>query len=85
MTPADLLIWPRACISVSKPNNCFLHQVGKLIQEAAGKSNLKKVTLELGGKNPNIIFADADCKFLSYALFRDTFTLNRWFAVGERN
>uniref|UniRef100_A0A8C1R4Z4 Aldehyde dehydrogenase 1 family, member A2 n=1 Tax=Cyprinus carpio TaxID=7962 RepID=A0A8C1R4Z4_CYPCA len=34
--------------------------VGKLIQEAAGKSNLKRVTLELGGKSPNIIFADAD-------------------------
>jgi hypothetical protein len=37
-------------------------QVGKLIQEAAGRSNLKRVTLELGGKSPNIIFADADCK-----------------------
>ncbi|KTF77239.1 hypothetical protein cypCar_00004330 [Cyprinus carpio] len=35
-------------------------KVGKLIQEAAGKSNLKRVTLELGGKSPNIIFADAD-------------------------
>uniref|UniRef100_A0A4W4GNZ1 Aldehyde dehydrogenase domain-containing protein n=1 Tax=Electrophorus electricus TaxID=8005 RepID=A0A4W4GNZ1_ELEEL len=35
-------------------------KVGKLIQEAAGKSNLKRVTLELGGKNPNIVFADAD-------------------------
>uniref|UniRef100_A0AAR2LVE7 Aldehyde dehydrogenase domain-containing protein n=1 Tax=Pygocentrus nattereri TaxID=42514 RepID=A0AAR2LVE7_PYGNA len=35
-------------------------EVGKLIQEAAGKSNLKRVMLELGGKNPNIIFADAD-------------------------
>ncbi|KAK6294538.1 retinal dehydrogenase 2 [Coregonus clupeaformis] len=35
-------------------------EVGKLIQVAAGKSNLKRVTLELGGKNPNIIFADAD-------------------------
>ncbi|KAJ8792843.1 hypothetical protein J1605_004028 [Eschrichtius robustus] len=34
--------------------------VGKLIQEAAGRSNLKRVTLELGGKSPNIIFADAD-------------------------
>uniref|UniRef100_A0AAY4E5V1 Aldehyde dehydrogenase domain-containing protein n=1 Tax=Denticeps clupeoides TaxID=299321 RepID=A0AAY4E5V1_9TELE len=34
--------------------------VGKLIQEAAGKSNLKRITLELGGKSPNIIFADAD-------------------------
>ncbi|CAM9171263.1 unnamed protein product, partial [Lampetra fluviatilis] len=35
-------------------------EVGQLIQEAAGRSNLKKVTLELGGKSPNIIFADAD-------------------------
>ncbi|KAL4660691.1 retinal dehydrogenase 2-like [Arapaima gigas] len=35
-------------------------EVGKLIQEAAGRSNLKRITLELGGKNPNIIFADAD-------------------------
>ncbi|KAM5242190.1 retinal dehydrogenase 2 isoform 5-T8 [Hipposideros larvatus] len=39
--------------------------VGKLIQEAAGRSNLKRVTLELGGKSPNIIFADAD---LDYAV-----------------
>ncbi|XP_072271971.1 aldehyde dehydrogenase, mitochondrial [Pyxicephalus adspersus] len=35
-------------------------EVGRLIQQAAGKSNLKKVTLELGGKSPNIIFSDAD-------------------------
>ncbi|KAM3940013.1 aldehyde dehydrogenase 1A1-like [Leptodactylus fuscus] len=35
-------------------------EVGKLIKEAAGKSNLKRVTLELGGKSPVIIFADAD-------------------------
>jgi aldehyde dehydrogenase (NAD+) len=28
--------------------------------EASAKSNLKKVSLELGGKSPNIIFADAD-------------------------
>ena len=43
-------------------------QVGKLIQEAAGRSNLKRVTLELGGKSPNIIFADADCKSTTYVL-----------------
>lgn len=35
-------------------------QVGKLIQEAAAKSNLKRVTLELGGKSPLVVCADAD-------------------------
>jgi phenylacetaldehyde dehydrogenase len=34
-------------------------EVGKLIVAAAGASNLKKLTLELGGKSPNIIFDDA--------------------------
>ena len=34
-------------------------EVGKKIVDAA-KGNLKKVTLELGGKSPNIVFADAD-------------------------
>ncbi|XP_072726281.1 retinal dehydrogenase 2 isoform X2 [Ciconia boyciana] len=43
----------------------LIKEVGKLIQEAAGRSNLKRVTLELGGKSPNIIFADAD---LDYAV-----------------
>ncbi|KAF9779771.1 NAD-dependent aldehyde dehydrogenase [Thelephora terrestris] len=33
---------------------------GRKIMEAAAKSNLKNVTLELGGKSPNIIFNDAD-------------------------
>ncbi|XP_041643328.1 retinal dehydrogenase 1-like [Cheilinus undulatus] len=37
--------------------------VGKLIQKAAGESNLKRVTLELGGKNPNIVFADCDLEY----------------------
>ncbi|KAI7931894.1 aldehyde dehydrogenase [Pyricularia oryzae] len=34
--------------------------VGRTIMKAAASSNLKKVTLELGGKSPNIIFNDAD-------------------------
>ncbi|KAM4567637.1 aldehyde dehydrogenase, mitochondrial-like [Fundulus diaphanus] len=34
-------------------------EVGHLIQQAAGSSNLKKVTLELGGKSPNIVLSDA--------------------------
>ncbi|MGC1870097.1 MAG: aldehyde dehydrogenase family protein [Acidobacteriaceae bacterium] len=35
-------------------------ETGRLILEAAAKSNLKRVTLELGGKSPNIIFQDTD-------------------------
>ena len=34
--------------------------VGRSIMEAAAKSNLKRVWLELGGKSANIIFPDAD-------------------------
>ncbi|MGD2109620.1 MAG: aldehyde dehydrogenase family protein [Phycisphaerae bacterium] len=48
-------------------------EVGKLIMKAAAESNLKRVTLELGGKSPNIIFADADvdqaAEFAYNALF----------------
>lgn len=33
---------------------------GRLIQEAAARSNLKKVILELGGKSPALVFDDAD-------------------------
>ena len=36
-------------------------EVGKLILQAAA-GNLKKVSLELGGKSPNIIFGDADMR-----------------------
>jgi len=36
-------------------------EVGKLIVHASA-GNLKKVSLELGGKSPNIVFADADIK-----------------------
>ena len=35
-------------------------EVGHLIMRAAAESNLKRVTLELGGKSPNIVFADAE-------------------------
>ena len=40
-------------------------EVGQLILQAAGKTNLKRVSLELGGKSPNIIFPDVD---LDYAV-----------------
>lgn len=38
----------------------WLDLVGRKIMEASAKSGLKNVTLELGGKSPNIIFNDAD-------------------------
>jgi len=34
--------------------------VGRKIMESAANSNLKNVTLELGGRSPNIVFADAN-------------------------
>jgi aldehyde dehydrogenase (NAD+) len=35
-------------------------KVGHIIQKCSSISNLKRVTLELGGKSPNIICEDAD-------------------------
>ncbi|CCF53007.1 hypothetical protein NDA11_007956 [Ustilago hordei] len=34
--------------------------IGKRVMERAARSNLKKVTLELGGKSPVVVFEDAD-------------------------
>lgn len=53
-------------------------EVGKLIQQASGKSNLKRVTLELGGKSPNIILADSD---LDYAV--ETAHFGLFFNMGQ--
>jgi aldehyde dehydrogenase (NAD+) len=36
------------------------YTTGQMVMEAAAKSNLKRVSLELGGKSPNVVFADAD-------------------------
>ncbi|XP_041365766.1 retinal dehydrogenase 1-like [Gigantopelta aegis] len=35
-------------------------EIGQVIMASAAGSNIKRTTLELGGKSPNIIFADAD-------------------------
>ena len=44
-------------------------EVGRCIMRAAA-GNLKKISLELGGKSPNIIFADADLETaVDYGLF----------------
>lgn len=47
-------------------------EVGHLIQQASGRSNLKNTTLELGGKSPNIVFADSD---LDHAVSNSHFAL----------
>jgi len=52
--------------------------VGRHIMEASSKSNLKKVTLELGGKSPLIIFSDAD---LDQAVDQSHFAL--FFNMGQ--
>jgi len=47
--------------------------VGRSVMKAAASSNLKKITLELGGKSPNIVFADADIenaiKWVNFGIF----------------
>ncbi|HLY55449.1 MAG TPA: aldehyde dehydrogenase family protein, partial [Stellaceae bacterium] len=35
-------------------------EVGKLIMQYAGQSNMKRVALECGGKSPHVVLADAD-------------------------
>ncbi|BFF93675.1 aldehyde dehydrogenase mitochondrial [Drosophila madeirensis] len=52
--------------------------VGKLIQLASGNTNLKRVTLELGGKSPNIILSDTD---LDYAV--ETAHFGLFFNMGQ--
>jgi acyl-CoA reductase-like NAD-dependent aldehyde dehydrogenase len=48
-------------------------EVGRKVMAAAAGSNLKRVSLELGGKSPNVIFADADIekaiKGVTWAVF----------------
>ncbi len=59
--------------------------VGQQIMKTAAETNLKRVTLELGGKSPNIIFADADvetaAKFAYFALF---FNMGQCCCAGSR-
>lgn len=53
-----LTVSHRTCTLLNLDAYCILLKVGRIIQAAAANSNLKRATLELGGKSPNIVFAD---------------------------
>jgi phenylacetaldehyde dehydrogenase len=59
-------------------------QVGKLIVKAAAASNLKKLTLELGGKSPNIIFDDAGPEAIAGAAHAIFFNQGQCCVAGSR-
>lgn len=60
-------------------------KVGKLIQQASGQSNLKRVTLELGGKSPNIVLADSDLDYaVELAHFGLFFNMGQCCCAGSR-
>ncbi|MBI1862354.1 MAG: aldehyde dehydrogenase family protein [Deltaproteobacteria bacterium] len=48
-------------------------EVGKIVMEMAAQTNLKRVSLELGGKAPNIIFADSDLDAAVNGIMRGIF------------
>jgi aldehyde dehydrogenase (NAD+) len=59
--------------------------VGRKIMEAAAKSNLKKVSLELGGKGASIVFADADLEqAINWAAFGIFFNQGQVCCAGSR-
>ena len=59
--------------------------VGRTILKAAASSNLKKVTLELGGKSPNIVFDDADINdAISWVNFGIFFNHGQCCCAGSR-
>jgi len=58
---------------------------GRTIMKAAAGSNLKKVTLELGGKSPNIVFDDADIdNAISWVNFGIFFNHGQCCCAGSR-
>ncbi|PNS18459.1 Aldehyde dehydrogenase [Sphaceloma murrayae] len=59
--------------------------IGRQILKAAAGSNLKKVTLELGGKSPNIVFEDADIdNAISWVNFGIFFNHGQCCCAGSR-
>jgi len=60
-------------------------EVGRIIQKASGGSNLKNITLELGGKSPLIVMDDADLdKAVELAHFALFFNQGQCCCAGSR-
>ncbi|KAL6259583.1 hypothetical protein P5V15_009500 [Pogonomyrmex californicus] len=60
-------------------------EVGKLIKQNAAMSNLKRTTLELGGKSPNIILQDVDINHaVETAHFGLFFNMGQCCCAGSR-
>lgn len=59
--------------------------VGKSIMAASAHGNLKRVVLELGGKSPVVVFADADLDRAARAIVGEiTFKCGQYCAAGSR-
>lgn len=59
--------------------------VGRTIFQAAAKSDLKKVTLKLGGKSPNFVFGDAEIdSAISWSNFGIFFNHGQCCCAGSR-
>ncbi len=60
-------------------------EVGKWILKTSAETNLKKVTLELGGKSPNVFFADSDFEMaIAGALFGIFYNQGEVCSAGSR-
>lgn len=60
-------------------------EVGRKVMQAAASSNLKRVSLELGGKSPLVIFADADIsKAVKGAMWAGFSTAGQECVAGSR-
>ncbi|KAI1296815.1 Aldehyde dehydrogenase, mitochondrial [Halotydeus destructor] len=60
-------------------------EVGQLIQQVAGKNNIKRVTLELGGKSPLVVCDDADLEeAVQVAQFAVFFNQGQFCIAGSR-
>ncbi|WP_370297827.1 aldehyde dehydrogenase family protein [Ammoniphilus sp. YIM 78166] len=89
---ANLVMGPGATVGNELAENVNVDKIsftggtatGRSIMKAA-TSNIKKISLELGGKSPNIVFADADFETaVDYALFAIYANQGQVCAAGSR-